>query len=92
MHDAAYLESRGVPTVAVISSAFKPQAAYQARMLGLEQVRVEFVQHPISDATKEQMQQKAASAFGGVLRALTSSDTSALQQVTEEAPEVACDS
>jgi len=93
MHDAAYLESHGIPTVAVISSAFKPQAAYQADMLGLKQVRAEFVQHPISDASKEQMIQKATDTFAGVVKALTSNDASALQKVTDlAAAPVACDS
>mmetsp|Transcript_54416 Transcript_54416/g.174481 ORF Transcript_54416/g.174481 Transcript_54416/m.174481 type:complete len:93 (-) Transcript_54416:575-853(-) len=92
MHDAAYLESHGIPTVAIISSAFRPQAAYQAQMLGLDQVRVEFVQHPISDVSAEQMKQKASDAFSGVLRSLTTSDVSALQHVADAAPEAACDS
>ena len=44
MHDVAYLESNGIPTVAIVSDEFKPQLAYQASMLGLEQVRVQWVQ------------------------------------------------
>mmetsp|Transcript_16506 Transcript_16506/g.34892 ORF Transcript_16506/g.34892 Transcript_16506/m.34892 type:complete len:93 (+) Transcript_16506:184-462(+) len=92
MHDAAHFESVGIPSVAVISSEFKPQAAYQARMLGLEEVRAEFVQHPISDATLEMMEQKAVGAFPGVVQALTTGSGSALSKVSDLAAPSACDS
>lgn len=93
MHDVAYLESNGIPAVALVSDGFKPQLAYQAAMLGFEHVRVEWVRHPIQCNTEEQIAQKAAAAFPGVARCLSSSDEGVLQPVAGSvAPPVACDS
>ena len=32
-----------------VSEAFQPQAAYNAKLMGLESAQVTWVQHPISD-------------------------------------------
>lgn len=82
MHDVAYLESNGIPTVALVSDQFKPQLAYQASMLGLEQVRVQWVQHPIQCNTKEEIWQKAVESFAGAVQSLTSLDASVLHTVS----------
>mmetsp|Transcript_32334 Transcript_32334/g.93145 ORF Transcript_32334/g.93145 Transcript_32334/m.93145 type:complete len:93 (-) Transcript_32334:21-299(-) len=92
MHDAAHFEAQGIPAVAVVSSEFKAQAAYQARMLGLDELRAEFVAHPISDASAEEMEGKAQGAFANVVRALVSTEASELQKVEDIAPMSACDS
>mmetsp|Transcript_145033 Transcript_145033/g.404003 ORF Transcript_145033/g.404003 Transcript_145033/m.404003 type:complete len:93 (+) Transcript_145033:531-809(+) len=92
MHDTAHFESCGIPSVAVLSSEFKAQAAYQARMLGLDELRAEFVAHPISDASAEDMERKAVGALAGVLRALCSTEASDLQKVEELLPPTTCDS
>lgn len=92
MHDAAYFEAQGIPAVAVVSNEFKAQAAYQARMLGLDELRAEFVAHPISDASPEEMNNKAKGAFGNVVRALVSTEASELQKVQDVVPSSACDS
>mmetsp|Transcript_81044 Transcript_81044/g.251503 ORF Transcript_81044/g.251503 Transcript_81044/m.251503 type:complete len:93 (+) Transcript_81044:1164-1442(+) len=92
MHDAAHFEAQGIPAVAVVSSEFKPQAAYQARQLGLDELRAEFVAHPISDASPEEMERKAQGALENVMRALVSTEVSALQKVEDIAPMAACDS
>lgn len=76
MHDAAHFERLGLPAAALCSSEFQPQAGYQARMLGYEDIHVEFVQHPIADATHEEIERKARGAFEGVMEALTSTDAS----------------
>mmetsp|Transcript_57090 Transcript_57090/g.133107 ORF Transcript_57090/g.133107 Transcript_57090/m.133107 type:complete len:93 (+) Transcript_57090:1419-1697(+) len=92
MHDAAHFEGCGIPAVAICSSEFKAQAAYQARMLGLDELRAEFVSHPISDASPEEMERKAEGAFQSVVQALSSSEASALQKVDELVVPAACDS
>ena len=43
MHDLAALEAKGIPCVALVSSAFRNQAAVQSRSLGYEGARIVFV-------------------------------------------------
>jgi len=74
MHDGAFFESKGIPSVALVSDAFKPQAQYQAKALGLEEAARVFVAHPISDQTVAQLHAKAEAAFEQVAEALTSND------------------
>lgn len=71
MHDGAYFESKGLPSVALVSDAFKPQAQYQAKSLGLEKAARVFIQHPISDQTDAQLHSKADAAYAAVTEALT---------------------
>jgi len=63
-------ENCGIPSVAVCSSAFQQQAAYQAEMLNAADVKVSFVRHPISDATPEAMAQKAEESFEHIVAGL----------------------
>ena len=70
MHDLAALEAKGIPCVALVSSAFRNQAAVQSRNLGYEGARIVFVEHPISDQTTEQLLVKAASVVDDVEGAL----------------------
>ena len=63
------LETRGVPSVFVASSAFVDATAAQARALGLEPAVV-FVPHPIQDRTDAEMRALAESAVGEVLSRL----------------------
>lgn len=72
MHDIAFFEKAGVPAVALLSDAFKPQAQYQAKSLGLQQAARVFVKHPISDQTTEAIHQKADDVYSIVLERLLS--------------------
>lgn len=92
MHDGAHFESQGLPSIAVCSAEFQPQAAYQARMLGFDDLRAEFVSHPISDASEEEMERKAEGAFPAILQALTTGTASALQSIQDVRPPSADDS
>jgi len=74
MHDGAFFESKGIPSVALVSDAFKPQAQFQAKALGLENAARVFVPHPISDQTASQLHAKADAVFEQVVEALTSND------------------
>ena len=71
MHDTVFFESNGVPSVACVSSEFQTQAHYQAKILDAEFVQQVFVQHPISDQTREAMHAKAEAVFEQVVRSLT---------------------
>lgn len=69
------LESAGIPTVGLYSSAFSRQAAFQAAKLGLTEVPpCVYVAHPISDQTPSQLQAKASAAFDAVVAALVNAE------------------
>ncbi len=70
MHDIADLESRGLPSVFVASSAFIDAAAAQVRSIGLDVARV-FVPHPIQDRTDVEMRALADAAVDEILAALS---------------------
>ena len=70
MHDIVDLETRGIPSVFVASSAFVDAAAAQARALGLEPAAV-FVAHPIQDRTDAEMQALAEGAVDSILARLS---------------------
>lgn len=74
MHDVGFFEKKGVPSVALLSACFKPQAQYQATSLGLAKAHRAFVSHPISDQTKEQLEAKADAVFKHVVQALTTNN------------------
>lgn len=73
MHDLVDYENRGIPTVMVASSEFKAAAKTQAAALGLPELAAGsvFVQHPIQDATDEEMREKAREAIRPILASLT---------------------
>ena len=70
MHDTAWFELAGKPSVFVASSAFESAAEIQARALGLDAVQRIFVPHPIQDANDADMRAKADSVLEEVLAAL----------------------
>ena len=70
MHDIVDLETRGIPSVFVASSAFVDAAAAQAWALGLEPAAV-FVAHPIQDRTDAEMQALAEGAVDSILARLS---------------------
>jgi len=55
----------------LISGAFAAQAAYQADLLNLSDVRVSFVRHPISDAPHAAIVSKAEESYDAVVRAIS---------------------
>jgi len=55
----------------MVSSGFAGQAKYQAEMLNLSEVRVGFVRHPISDATPQEMVNKAEETWLAASTAIT---------------------
>jgi hypothetical protein len=70
LHDTVWFETQGIPAVSVASSAFEDAALTQAKALGLEAVRFVLVEHPIQDATDDEMRAKADAAFEQVIAAL----------------------
>lgn len=70
MHDSVWFETNKKPAVVIASSEFIDAAERQAEALGLPELRRVFVQHPIQDATDEQMRAKADMIVNDVIAAL----------------------
>ena len=72
MHDLLEYETRGIPSVMVASSEFVEAARHQADALGLPDIarRAVYVDHPIQDATDEEMRLKARDAIDAIVRGL----------------------
>ena len=74
MHDTVWFEIQGKPAVSIASSEFVDAAETQAKALGMTDARRVFVQHPIQDATDDEMRQKAEEVIDAVIAALTRTD------------------
>ena len=71
MHDTVWFEIQGIPAVSIASSEFVGAAETQASALGMNDAQRVFVQHPIQDATDEEMRAKADVVVEEVIAALT---------------------
>jgi hypothetical protein len=72
MHDTVWFEIQGLPAVTIASSEFKQAAITQREALGMKDARFVLVDHPIQDATDEEMRAKASAVVATVIDALTS--------------------
>lgn len=70
MHDTVWFEIQGLPAVTIASSEFDQAADSQRRALGMKDARYLLVDHPIQDATDEEMRAKAQAICNGVIDAL----------------------
>ena len=66
-----WFEIQGVPAVSIASSEFAEAAEVQRKALGMVGARYVLVDHPIQDATDEEMRDKARAALDPVVSALT---------------------
>ena len=66
-----WFEIQGLPAVSIASSEFAEAAEAQRKMLGMEGARYVLVDHPIQDATDEEMRGKARAALDAVIEAVT---------------------
>ena len=71
MHDTVWFEIQGLPAVSIASSEFDQAADVQRRALGMDEARYLLVDHPIQDATDDEMRTKAQAAVEAVIEALT---------------------
>jgi hypothetical protein len=65
-----WFEIQGLPAVTVASSEFGEAAEVQRKALGMAGARYVLVDHPIQDATDEEMRGKARAAIEAVVSAL----------------------
>jgi len=66
-----WFEIQGLPAVSIASSEFAEAAQVQRKALGMEGARYVLVDHPIQDATDEEMRGKARTVVDSVVQALT---------------------
>ena len=71
MHDTVWFEIQGLPAVSIASSEFAQAAETQRSALGMKDARYILVDHPIQDATDDEMREKARVALQAVIAALT---------------------
>ena len=71
MHDTVWFEIQGLPAVSIASSQFAEAAEVQRKALGMEGARYVLVEHPIQDATDDEMRAKARAVLESVVTALT---------------------
>ena len=70
MRDGVNLARRGVPAVALVSSAFWAQGDFVARSVGMPDVPRVVFPHPVAGTGAERMREVAAAIGGAVLDAL----------------------
>ena len=66
-----WFEIQGLPAVSIASSEFAEAAEAQRNMLGMADARYVLVDHPIQDATDDEMRAKARAVLESVVQALT---------------------
>ena len=71
MHDTVWFEIQGLPAVSIASSEFDQAADVQRRALGMDDARYLLVDHPIQDATDDEMRAKAHTVLDAVIAALS---------------------
>jgi hypothetical protein len=71
VHDAVRLERRGIATAVVGTEPFVDEAIEQAGVLGMPDMRIVTVPHPVQLLTTEQVHALADAAIGEVERRLT---------------------
>jgi hypothetical protein len=71
LHDTVWFEIQGLPAVSIASSEFAEAAQTQRKALGMEGARYVLVDHPIQDATDDEMRSKAKAVLDQVIAALT---------------------
>jgi hypothetical protein len=85
--DGVRLESRGVPTATVCSSAFYRAARSQAAGRGMSALPVVEIPHPMHTAPGELVQQRADAALEELVAALTRRRAAPAEQAVERLPD-----
>ncbi len=65
------LEAEGIPTTAVATTAFTDAAATQAEHLGMPDYQIVTVPHPVQNATREEIVDRADAVVETLIARLT---------------------
>lgn len=90
--DGVRLESRGVPTATVISTAFSGAARHQAAGRGMAQLPIVEIPHPMHSAPKSVVAERAQAVVTQLVQALTRrTETPPQIETRERAPQIMLD-
>jgi len=67
MHDAIGLETLGVPTAVIVTTAFVHEARMQREAIGMKSIVPVVIDHPLSSLSDEEIRGRAAQALGQVI-------------------------
>jgi hypothetical protein len=70
VHDAVIFERRGIPAVVLVTEPFLPMARGQAKILGMPDVRIVAVQHPLAHVDEAGIRARGAAVARAVAAAL----------------------
>jgi len=73
LHDTIKLESLGIPTVPVATHEFRTAARAQASQLGRPDLDAVYVEHPIQDQSRAEIEARAERAVEEIVARLTAS-------------------
>ncbi len=68
MHDAVSLETRGLPTAVIVTTAFVREAEVQRAALGMDGLEPVVIAHPLSTLTSEEIDGRVAEALSQAKR------------------------
>lgn len=71
VHDLVRLERRGIATAGVGTEPFVDEALLQARVLGMPDLRLAFVPHPVQLLSGAELAELAGRAFPRIVALLT---------------------
>jgi hypothetical protein len=74
VHDLVRLERRGIPTAGIGTLPFADEALEQARLLGMPDLRMLLVPHPVQLLSTEELDALADNVFDRVLQHLQTMD------------------
>ena len=77
VHDLVRLERRGIPTAGVGTEPFVDEALLQARLLGMPDLRLAYVPHPVQLLSGDELAALAERAFPRIVALLTELSSSA---------------
>ncbi len=67
MHNATGIEKRGTPAVVICTKPFARTGAAMAKQQGYSSYRIALIDHPMSNATPEEVRERARQALPQVL-------------------------
>lgn len=67
MHDTIQLEEAGIPSVPVATTEFRTAARAQASYLGRPDLDPVYVEHPIQDQTRAEIEARAEAAVAEII-------------------------
>ena len=71
VHDLVRLERRGIPAAGVGTQPFLDEALEQARVLGMPDLRMVFVAHPVQLRSRDELHELADGSFPAIVERLT---------------------